>query len=168
MLPDCAKPRNKRLSFYKFVVDNLSNDVAVIVRGCSDLFAGWLDATSIDELSSWLELLVDSFSGTINSKMRVRFIANVRNDRNDANYQMKRIDEIVEMVMSLMNVAEGQTIPVFDFSDPANPKRIGEDQGLGFIPRHTPQQDGFIEDGDSVTRYQLHYELWLWQEGVRP
>lgn len=167
-LPDSAKPRNKRLSFYKFVVDSLSNGVPVIVQGCSDLFAGWVDRGEIDSLCCWIELLVDSFSGGVNSKMKVRFVVCVRDERDDANYQMKRMDEVLETVLSLMNLPSGEVIPVYDFSAPAAPARIGENQGLGFIPRHTPDTDGFAKEEGNVKRYELHYELWLWQEGVAP
>ncbi|MBN2209548.1 MAG: hypothetical protein JW759_09665 [Candidatus Coatesbacteria bacterium] len=165
-LPDSAKPRNKRLSFYKFVVDNLSDEAPVIVEGCSDLFGGWVEPRAVDSLSNWVELLVDSFSGGLNSKMRVRFVVNVRQNRDDDSFQMKRMDELLEAILSLLNLSAGGVIPVYDFSDPANPERIGEEQGLGFIPRHTPEKDGFKDDEVGVKRYELHYELWLWQEGV--
>ena len=167
-LPDCAKPRNKRLSFYKFVVDNLSGDVPVIVQGCSDLFGGWVTPKELDSVPDWVELLVDSFSGCLNSKMRVRFVVNVRASRDDDSFVMRRMDEILEMVMSLLNLPGAEVIPIYDFSEPADPKRIGEEQGLGFIPRHTPEKDGFMDDKGGIERYELHYELWLWQEGVAP
>ena len=167
-LPDCAKPRNKRLSFYKFVVDNLSGEVPVIVQGCSDLFGGWITPKELDSASDWIELLVDSFSGGLNSKMRVRFVVNVRASRDDEGFAMRRMDEILEMVMSLLNLSGGAVIPIYDFSEPANPNRIGEAQGLGFIPRHTPEKDGFVDGKSGVECYELHYELWLWQEGVAP
>jgi len=167
-LPDSAKPRNKRLSFYKFVVDNLSDEAPVIVQGCSDLFGGWIDPRTVDSLSNWVELLVDSFSGGLNSKMRVRFVVHVRESRDDDSFQMKRMDEVLEMILSLLNLSGGAVIPVYDFSAPSNPVRIGEEQGLGFIPRHTPEKDGFMDDDGGVKRYELHYELWLWQEGVAP
>ena len=167
-LPDSAKPRNKRLSFYKFVVDNLSDEAPVIVEGCSDLFGGWVEPRAVDSLSNWVELLVDSFSGGLNSKMRVRFVVNVRQSRDDDSFQMKRMDEVLEAILSLLNLSAGGVIPVYDFSDPADPVRIGEEQGLGFIPRHTPEKDGFKDDDGGVKRYELHYELWLWQEGVAP
>ena len=167
-LPDSAKPRNKRLSFYKFVVDGLSDEVPVVVQGCSDLFSGWIDRRTVDTFPNWIELLVDSFSGGLNSKMKVRFVVNVRDQRDDSGFQMRKMDELLETVLSLLNLSGGDVIPIYDFSDPAEPVRIGEEQGLGFIPRHTPSEDGFIEDDGGVRRYQLHYELWLWQEGVAP
>ncbi len=167
-LPDGAKPRNKRLSFYKFVVDNLSEESPIIVQGCSDLLGGWVDPETTESLSSWVELLVDSFSGGLNSKMRVRFVVNVRESRDDDGFQMKRMDELLESILSLLNVSGGDVVPVYDFSDPVNPVRIGEEQGLGFIPRHTPEKDGFADDKSHIASYELHYELWLWQEGVAP
>ncbi|MBN1591690.1 MAG: hypothetical protein JW941_00415 [Candidatus Coatesbacteria bacterium] len=167
-LPDSAKPRNKRLSFYKFVVENLSEDVPVIVEGCSDLFNGWLTPRGTEGLSSWIELHIESFSGGLNSKMKVRFDVNVRDSRDEDSFQMKRMDDLLERIMSLLNTSGGDVIPVYDFSDPANPERIGEEQGLGFIPRHTPEEDGFAAGDVPISRYRLHYELWLWQEGVAP
>ncbi|MCD6327964.1 hypothetical protein J7M28_10495 [bacterium] len=168
-LPDCAKPRNKRLSFYKFVVDNIGSQAPVIVQGASDLFGGWIDPGQVDALTEWVELIVDSFSGGLDSRMRVRFVVNVRARRDDDGFQMKRMDELLSEIMSLMNISGQEVAPVYDYSDPTDPQRIGEQQGLGFIPRHRPEKDGFVnkDDGD-VKRYELHYELLLWQEGVAP
>lgn len=167
-LPDCAKPRNKRLSFYKFVVENLSEQVPVVVEGCSDLFGGWVCPKEVGTLNSWIELVVDSFSGGTDSKMRVRFVVNVRESRDDDSFRMKRMDELLETVVSLMNSPSGEVVPVYNFDDPTDPARIGEEQGLGFIPRHVPEKDGLRDDKGAVKRYELNYELWLWQEGVAP
>ena len=167
-LPDAAKPRNKRLSFYKFIVDNLADTYPVVAQGAINIFSAWLTKTTLDSLSAWIELEVESFDGGLDSKMRVLFTVIVRPSKQDTDYMQKRSDEIIESIMSLMNLPEGEVIPVYDFVSPGDPVQIGADEGLGFIARHTPERDRFDKRLPQLSKYELHYKLWLWQEGVLP
>jgi len=168
-LPDVAKPRNKRLSFYKYVYDNLSDTYPVVCQGAVSLFGdGWLEDSVLRELAAWIELDVESFGGTNDARLLVRFTVIVRPSREDVDFMQKRADAMIESVQSLMNLTEGNVIPVYDFSDETDPTRIGEANNLGYIPKHIATKDRFDRSDPTHVRYTIHYSLWLWQEGVRP
>jgi len=167
-LPLAARPRNKRLSFYKHVVDNLADTYSVIALGAIDIFSGWMTPMAFDAHEAWIELDVESFSGGLDSKMSVIFRVYVRRSKDNEDYMAKRSDEIIESIMSLMNMAEGDVIPIYDFADPENPVQIGADDDLGFIVDHVPERDRFDRSDKNLSKYSLHYTLWLWQENVLP
>jgi hypothetical protein len=167
-LPAQAKPRNKRLSFYKHVIDNLADTYSVIALGAIDIFSGWMTPTAFDALEAWIELDVESFSGGLDSKMSVIFRVYVRRSKDDVDYMAKRSDEIIESIMSLMNMAEGAVIPIYDFADAESPVQIGADDNLGFIVDHVPERDRFDQSNRNLSKYSIHYTLWLWTEGVLP
>ena len=168
VLPVAAKPRNKRLSIYKYIVDNLADTYPVVAHGATNIFSGWMTKTTLDSLSAWIELDIESYDGGQDSKMRVIFTVATRPSKQDADYMGKQADEMIESIMSLLNFPEGEVIDVYDFADPANPVQIGAADGLGFIVRHTPERDRFDNRTPDLSRYQMHYRLFLWNEGVTP
>jgi hypothetical protein len=163
--PAAAKPRNKQLSLYKYVVDNLADTYKVIVDGETNIFGGRVTPAELDTLSAWIELEIESYSGELDSRTPIIFRVCVRKSRDDADYMAKRSNAIIESILSLMNIIPENVINIYDFADPTDPVLIG-DANYGFIVQHESGRDQFNTKDPNLSKYSIHYVLWLWTEGV--